>query len=262
MGHGWCSSRKATLKVDSPVTPLRISIVIPALNEVAGIAEAVQRARATGAFEVIVVDGGSTDGTINQAEDAGATVVQSDRGRAIQQNAGADAATGDVLLFLHADNWLTPEACEQIRTALRSTKAVHGAFHQKIEAPGRIYRWLEAGNAYRVRRWGLPYGDQAIFILRDQFQAEGGFPEEPLMEDYILMRQLRRSTRPVLLDGPLHVSARRWQKHGALMQTFRNWFIIMGYHLGVPPARLARLYQRHDLGNRKEGNAGTDASRD
>jgi len=236
--------------------PVSISVVIPALNEAAGIAAAVGRARLAGADEVIVADGGSTDSTSRLASEAGATVVKSPRGRATQQNAGADAATGQVLLFLHADNWLEQDACKQVQQAFESNAAVHGAFRQKIQAKGRIYRWLEAGNAWRVSRWGLPYGDQGIFIMRQKFIDVGGFPSVPLMEDYILMQTLRKKTQPVLLDGPLHVSARRWQKHGALRQTFRNWFIIAAYRCGVPPARLAALYQRHDQGRSSEtGNS-------
>lgn len=221
---------------------MRISIVIPALNEAARIAAAVRRAWAAGPQEVIVVDGGSSDGTREKARAAGCIALAGARGRGSQQNLGARHAEGEVLVFLHADTWLAPDGLRQIERTLADQAIPGGAFRQRIEAHGPLYRLLERGNAWRVRRLGLAYGDQGIFVRRRVFDELGGFPESLLLEDLVLMKRLRRKGRPVLLPGPLHVSARRWQRHGVVGQTVRNWLLLAAAGLGVPPDRLARFY--------------------
>jgi hypothetical protein len=162
-------------------------------------------------------------------------------------NAGAHVSQGDVLLFQHADNCLCQGAAAQIREALASPETPGGAFRQWIEASGWRYRLLEAGNACRVRWIGLPYGDQAIFLRRALFFELGGFPEVPLLEDLLLMQRVRRHGRVALLPGPLHVSARRWERYGVLRQTLRNWTLLAGFAAGIPLERLASYYRRHDL---------------
>lgn len=222
-----------------------ISIIIPSLNEAERIADAVERAWAVRPLEVLVVDGGSHDGTADLAQRAGAKVLNSPRGRALQQNRGAAIASGEVLLFLHADTWLAENGCRQIQLAVEEQSAVCGAFRQVIEAEGWPYRLLERGNAGRARRLGLPYGDQGLFVRRETFDMLGGFPEVSLMEDWLLMRRLRRISWPVLLPGPLYVSARRWQRHGVVRQTLRNWALVAGALAGVSPNRLAQFYAPH-----------------
>jgi rSAM/selenodomain-associated transferase 2 len=220
---------------------MSISVIIPTLNEAARIEATIARTRALGACEIIVADGGSSDGTRERA--AGADLVlDTPRGRAVQQNAGAAAASGDVLLFLHADCWPEPGALEAIEAALANARTVGGCFRQTIDAPGVAYRLLECGNALRVRTLGWAYGDQGLFVRRDVFTALGGFPELPLMEDLYLTKQLKRAGRFRLLPQRIHVSPRRWERTGILRQTLRNWRLIALAHCGVSPERLAREY--------------------
>jgi rSAM/selenodomain-associated transferase 2 len=224
---------------------VRLSVVIPALNEAAHIERSVASAWQAGAGEVIVADGGSTDGTADLAA-ARAAVVVCPPGRARQQNAGAQIAGGDVLLFLHADNWLERDIALQIAAALADIRRLHGALRQRIDAAGLGYRLIERGNAARVRAVGLPYGDQAIFVRREAFNAAGGFADVPLMEDVLLMRALRRRAWPLLLPGPVHVSPRRWQRNGIVRQTLRNWSLLAAFSLGASPQQLIARYPRHD----------------
>ncbi len=222
--------------------PLKISVIIPTLNEAAGIAQAVARAWQAGADEVIVVDGGSVDGTAAIAVQADCQLVASPRGRALQQNAGARIASGDVLLFLHADTWLPTGGVDQIRQALADASVHGGAFEQRIDAQGILYRALERGNGWRARSRTSPYGDQGLFLRREVFRDLGGFPEVRLMEDLLLMRAFRRRYRLTILLGPLHVSPRRWQRHGIIRQTFRNWSLLVAERCGAHPDRLAKWY--------------------
>ena len=226
---------------------MRLSVVIPALNEAANIARAVASAWHAGAAEVIVVDGGSDDGTAEIAGRLRCTLLTAPRGRAAQQNAGARAASGEVLLFLHADNQLAAaDIADQISTCLADPRRLHGALRQRIESPELAYRLLERGNAARVRWLGLPYGDQAMFVRRATFLERGGFPDEPLLEDLILMQRLRRQAWPALVPGPVLVSPRRWQRYGVVGQTARNWWLLARYAGGAKPVDLAGYYRRHD----------------
>ena len=220
---------------------LSISIIIPTLNEAARIAELITATREVGECEIIVVDGGSTDGTLARVTSAD-IVLSSEPGRAKQQNAGAMASHGEVLLFLHADCQLSAGAFEAIRAAMQDERTVGGCFRQRIEAEGWLYRWLERGNAWRVRWLGMAYGDQGIFIRKTVFEQLGRFPDVMLMEDVLLMKRLRRAGCFVLLDERLSVSARRWQRHGIVRQTLRNWLLLILVICGVSPNRLARFY--------------------
>jgi rSAM/selenodomain-associated transferase 2 len=224
---------------------VKVSVIIPALNEEPNVGRAIDSAWTAGADEVIVSDGGSKDDTVERS--AGATsVVTSEPGRARQMNSGAKAATGGVLVFLHADNWLQASSFDQLQSSLEDQRVVGGSFRQRIEAAGFGYRWLEWGNAFRASWLRLPYGDQGIFVRRGQFDDLGGFPEVALMEDVLLVRSLRKRGRLVSLDGPIHISARRWQEHGILRQTLRNWWILTMHRWGVAPDKLAIYYRRHD----------------
>ncbi|TWT98056.1 Glucosyl-3-phosphoglycerate synthase [Botrimarina colliarenosi] len=233
---------------------MKLSVAIPALNEEADIDACVASALGLGAgwggpVEVVVADGGSRDATPQRAREAGATVVPCQRGRGRQLRAAIGASAGDVVLMLHADATLPPHAGRQLADALADPAVGCGAFRQHIDAGGRLYRWLEAGNAFRASHLGTPYGDQAIFVRRDLLEAIGGVPDQPLMEDVELMWRLRRhGVRPVLLDGPVEVSPRRWRRHGVVRQTARNWGLLTAYALGVSAERIASWYAPHRKG--------------
>lgn len=229
---------------------MTVSIIIPTLNEAAEISACIESARQSGAAEIIVADGGSSDGTRSLASTSADLVLVTPQGRAAQQNHGAKAATGDVLLFLHADTRLGEGCVRQIErfAATADNKPICGGFRQRIVAEGWHYRWLENGNVTRVRLAGMVYGDQGIFVSRDWFHHVGGFADCPIMEDVELLRALARSRgefegrAPVLLDGPLEVSPRRWQKTGVVRQTLRNWMMLSAWCCGASPEYLAKFY--------------------
>lgn len=221
---------------------MRLSIIIPTLNEAAHVEETIRSARQRRDCEIIVVDGGSQDGTVGLCSEAD-IVLTTAQGRAAQQNAGAEAATGDVLLFLHADCRIEPGCLDAALAVCEQPNCVGGCFHQIIDAPGFRFRALEWGNALRVKCFRMAYGDQAIFIKAEIFHRLGGFPPLALMEDFFLMKQLRRQGKFVLLDEQIHVSARRWQQRGVLRQTLTNWTLATLAQLGVSPDRLVAYYR-------------------
>ena len=229
--------------MSSPFPTPTVSIIIPVLHEEARVADCVHRAKALGPAEVIVVDGSSTDRTRELASPAD-RVLQSARGRARQMNAGASIATGQVLLFLHADCWLELAGLQALQRTLASRPdIVAGGFRQILDHPGKVYRVLEWGNASRIRWPGWIYGDQGLFVRRSVFETLGGFPELPLMEDLYFSKQLRKAGRLALLGPHLHVSTRRWEQTGPIRQTLRNWGFILSAHLGKPLDELARQYR-------------------
>lgn len=222
------------------MTPADITVVIPTLNEEQVIAKSVASAVAAGATAIVVSDGGSRDETREVAVDAGASrVIQSAPGRGVQLNAGAQLAETEFILFLHADNELSDNALQQI---CENEKAAWGAFRQRIDSRRLVYRLLEWGNQWRVQWRAVPFGDQGIFVRRTLFEQINGFAGIPLMEDVELSQRLRRIEKPLLLQGPLTISARRWEKHGVLRQTVKNWSIQYSYARGVSATDLAQKY--------------------
>jgi len=197
--------------------------------------------------EVIVVDGGSSDDTVQLAESLGVKVIAATTGRAHQMNTGARAATGDILLFLHADTILPTSFQILVRTALIKTARatpIAGAFELRIAAPLPSLRLIESSVNWRSRWLQMPYGDQAIFLKREVFDNVGGFPDLPIMEDFELMRRLRRLGRIVIVAAPVLTSGRRWLRLGVWKTTLINQIAILAYLLGVSPLQIAHWYRR------------------
>ncbi len=228
----------------TPNSECKISIIIPALNEAANIQKTLAAAKASVNTEVIVTDGGSQDGTAELARAMGVQILVEKTGRANQMNAGALAATGEILMFLHADTQLPKGFDAMVRQALSAEGAIAGAFELGIDREGRSLRLIEKGANWRSRFLQMPYGDQAIFIWACVFKSIGGFAEMPIMEDFHLMRQLRRLGKINIIPCSVLTSARRWQKLGVLKTTLLNQLVIIAYFLGVPPHRLADWYRR------------------
>jgi rSAM/selenodomain-associated transferase 2 len=218
--------------------PPYVSVVIPALDEEGSLRSAIESVRADA--EVIVVDGGSRDATVSEAEAAGARVLQSSACRGLQLDVGARAAAGAWLVFLHADTRLE----RGWSSALRALEGdvVGGAFRFAVDSAKPGYRLIEAMVALRCRSFGLAYGDQAIFARRRAYSEVGGFPAYPLMEDVAFVRRLRRAGRLGFPAPRAFTSGRRWQRHGLVRTTLRNWTLMGLYAAGWPPQRLARLY--------------------
>lgn len=224
-----------------------LSIVIPTLEEGDRIGRLVEDLRKGSPAEIIVVDGGSRDGTPEIARHGGARVVECAPGRAVQMNAGAREGSGDALLFLHADTQL-PEGYDRIiRRALEDEGVAGGAFRIAFDEDTPFLRLIARAANFRSRRMGIVFGDQALFARADLFRRIGGFPEQPIMEDYEFVRRLRRCGRVVLLPEELVTSARRWTRRGALRTTTLNHVITWAYLCGVSPGRLAS-WRRQQMG--------------
>lgn len=222
----------------------RISVIVPTLDEAAGIAPvlaALALLRERG-HEVIVVDGGSGDGTPEIARPAADRVVSAPRGRASQMNAGAAVAQGDVLLFLHADTRIPGDADERILEGLAASGSEWGRFDVRIEGESRVFLLIAFFMNLRSRATGIATGDQAMFIRRDAFARAGGFPPLELMEDVALSRALMRLSRPVCLAGKAVTSGRRWERHGVLRTVLLMWRLRLAFFYRASPANLARLY--------------------
>lgn len=221
-----------------------ISVIIPTLNEVAGIDAALAPLLSSSPVaEVIVVDGGSTDGTQAKALAHGAKLLASAAGRAQQMNAGAALATGNILLFLHADTRLPAGFQQLVRQGLGLSGVVGGAFQFRLDGDAALFHFLERLTNWRARRLQMPYGDQALFMRTQTFRALGGFPEMPIMEDFELVRRLKYRGRICIIPAPAITSARRWQNRGLIKTTILNQIVIAGYYLGVSPQTLARWYR-------------------
>ena len=226
------------------VTPDGISVIIPALNEAPNIADTITSVSHGNNTEIIVVDGGSIDTTVAIARQLGATVIEGFPPRSRQMNRGADAAAKDVLLFLHADTLLPENFNRHVLGALAQPGVVAGAFELRIDSPVPSLRLIERIANWRSRSLKLPYGDQAMFMFSTVFHQMGGFPNIPIMEDFELIRRLRKKGDVVTLHQPVITSPRRWQNHGILKTTLINQLVVVAYFMGLSPDAIARLYRR------------------
>jgi hypothetical protein len=220
-----------------------LSVIIPALNEAGQIHRTVSALTKTAAAELIVVDGGSSDATAAIAAAAGARVLRSQPPRALQMNAGAAAASGDILVFLHADTRLPDSFSHQVTSTLAAPGVCAGAFHLHIDATSPGLRLIERVANWRAHSLQLPYGDQALFMPMGTFWELAGFRPLAIMEDFEMVRRLKRRGRVALAPGRAATSARRWRRQGILKTWLLNQWLIAAYHLGVSADRLARWYR-------------------
>lgn len=220
---------------------MKISIIMPVLNEAEQIADRLQHLIQTqsGDYEIIVVDGGSSDNSVELAHQYAHRVITSPRGRALQMNAGAACSQADTLLFLHADTMLP----ENVVDLLAGIEYSWGWFSVRLSGEGFMFRIIEAMMNLRSRLTSVATGDQSIFVSRSLFNEVGGFPVIALMEDIAMSKRLRTLSSPVCLKQQVVTSSRRWQQRGTFKTIFLMWCLRALYLLGVSPARLEKLYR-------------------
>jgi len=228
-------------KIQHPKSKIeKISVIIPVLNEEERIRQMIEGLSKTNA-EIVVVDGGSTDGTVRVCKEHDVAIVSSPPGRATQMNAGAAEANGDVFIFLHVDTRLPGNFVELIREATAGA-VIAGAFSFGTDMNTPAMGFIEWAANFRSHRFGIVFGDQAIFATKGAFLASGGFPDQPVMEDYAFWRKLKRLGKRTIIPEVAETSARKWSRHGLWRVTWINHAVTWGYLLGVPPEKLARWY--------------------
>jgi rSAM/selenodomain-associated transferase 2 len=225
----------------------KFSIVIPVLNEPEQIRRCLRQLNTQALIEraqIIVVDGDANGSTINVVEDKSVICIRSQKGRGRQMNAGAGTASGEVLIFLHADTKLPDDALKKIEQVLGDKGYVGGAFDLDIDSNRLALKYIAARARLRSRLNRIPYGDQAIFIRRRYFDQIGGFAEMPLMEDIDLMRRIKKDGKKIyILKDRVSTSARRWEQQGIIRTTLKNQLLVALYYLGVSPEKLAAYYR-------------------
>lgn len=228
---------------------MQLSIIVPVLNEASRIPEllaSLEPYRLRG-HEVIFVDGGSDDQSFALIANLGGRVIRSPRGRAKQMNTCAAKARGDVLLFLHADTQLPPDAdrliAERMAAQLTSVDRCWGRFDVRIAGRSRWFPLVAFMINWRSRLTGIATGDQAIFVSQAAFKAVGGFPDQPLMEDIEISKRLKHRCAPICVRAPVLTSGRRWEQHGVWRTIVLMWRLRWAYWRGAPAADLARLYR-------------------
>jgi rSAM/selenodomain-associated transferase 2 len=230
-----------------------ISVIIPVLNEQEALARLLPQLEGLVGVETIVVDGGSDDYSCDLAAVHADRVISSDRGRAIQMNSGAHCASGDILLFLHADSRLPAGWQTLIEGALQDRRVVGGAFDLELDDERLPFSIIGRVASFRSRLLKTPYGDQGIFVRTALFNQLGGYSAIPIMEDVEFARRLRKAGKLVFLDRPLVTSARKWRQHGIFRTTAAHWLVSIGFYLRLSPQRLLSLYttviSKHQLKN-------------
>jgi rSAM/selenodomain-associated transferase 2 len=221
---------------------MRISVIIPVLNEARTLASTVAALRPLKPDELLIVDGGSTDGTKEICKQLQERVISSERGRAGQMNVGAKHARGDVLLFLHADTRLPASALEDIQGALTDSRCIAGRCDVELDGHHWMLKIVSRMISLRSRLTKIGTGDQALFIRRQVFEAVGGYPDIPLMEDIALARALKRMGKIACVKSRVVTSARRWENEGVWKTIVKMWLLKSLYLLGVSPLRLKRYY--------------------
>ena len=221
---------------------MNVSVIIPVLDEEKTIAATLHALIMLQPHEIIVVDGGSHDRSREICRRLGAQVLRSERGRARQMNYGARYATGDILLFLHADSQLPDSAFQDIAAALSDGCCLGGRFDVELEGSHWMLKFVGALINYRSRATKVGTGDQAIFVRRSVFTQVGGYPDIPLMEDIALCRLLKRLGGIACLRSRVVTSARRWESDGVWRTIFRMWTLKFLYLAGVSPVRLKQFY--------------------
>ena len=220
-----------------------LSVIIPTLNEADQISQSLAALPRSPEIEILVADGGSSDGTLELVRAAGVGVIQAPSCRALQMNLAAEQARSEVFLFLHADTLLPVGFQSWIEQALAHPDVVLGAFELAIGGVGAGLRGIEKVANWRSRLLSKPYGDQALFLRRQTFFELGGFRPIPIMEDYDLVLRAGRLGKIKISPAAAQTSARRWRRMGIIATTLMNWLMVCGFHLGVSPARLARWYR-------------------
>ncbi|ADJ28697.1 TIGR04283 family arsenosugar biosynthesis glycosyltransferase [Nitrosococcus watsonii] len=225
---------------------VRISIIIPTLNEAREIIETLQPLQPlrTKGHEVIIVDGGSSDQTVSLARPLVDYILVTQQSRGAQMNAGAKVAKGKLLLFLHADSRLPSDFESAICTGFSISQRKWGYFNVRLSGPSIWFRLIEWSMNRRSRLTGIATGDQALFMQRGVFETAGGFPEIPLMEDVELSRRLKRFSWPLCLGLSVVSSSRYWEKRGIVRTILLMWALRLAYFSGVKPERLVQIYYR------------------
>ncbi|MGP0128323.1 MAG: TIGR04283 family arsenosugar biosynthesis glycosyltransferase [cyanobacterium endosymbiont of Rhopalodia musculus] len=223
---------------------IEISIIIPVLNEETVIVKTLNNLQKDEAIEVIIVDGGSQDNTVQLVRNMGVKIIKSTQAnRSLQMNQGALLATGNILLFLHADTILPQGYDQLILNSFLNSKIVGGAFRLKIDLSLFSLRLIEILVNWRSQFCSIPYGDQGIFVKTSVFREIGGFTNFPIMEDFEFIQRLKKRGKIIILSAKVVTSGRRWQKLGVIKTTLINQLIILGYYLGIPPKKLAQWYR-------------------
>ena len=238
MGIGYTRTDRLPLQ-------MRISVVIPTLNEAAELPATIEKLRALPEIsEVIVADGGSTDDTVRLASSLQCRVVYSPRGRGTQMRAGAQMAFGEVIVFLHADTRVRLDFTEKIKQALKDAEVVAGGCYKIFREPSFLMRGSRARCWIRFQFLNRFMGDQAMFVRREVLERIGGVPDVPIMEEFELCRALRPEGRFALAETVVSTSARRFRARGVIRTYVRMWRVTLQYYFGTPLDELRRIYEK------------------